>query len=366
VGRPLPERQPAEAADRRAAAARVGDGGGGRTPDWLFEECYHAVGDLAETITLLLPAPERRRTTSRCTAGSRSGCSPAGRGRGRASARGSSAPGASWRGTQLFVWNKLITGGFRVGVSQRWWCGRWRGQRGGRGDGRAPADGRLGADAGGVLRALFAPETGDADISPGPTRSSSPTRWRAGRSARRAGEWQVEWKWDGIRAQLIRRRGADFLWSRGEELVTERFPELAEAAPRCCRTARCWTARCCRGSDGAPLPFAQLQRRIGRKTLGRRSWPRCRSCCSLRPAGGRGRTCASARSGAAHAAGGAARRRPGGGRIRSRRRCSTPRGRRRPPRTRRARAGRGGADAQAARRRRTAWGGGAATGGSGR
>ena len=41
------------------------------------------------------------------------------------------------------------------------------------------------------------------------------------------GEWQAEWKWDGIRAQLVRRRAQTFLWSRGEELVTERFPELA-------------------------------------------------------------------------------------------------------------------------------------------
>src|SRR2546427_583208 len=40
-------------------------------------------------------------------------------------------------------------------------------------------------------------------------------------------EWQVEWKWDGIRSQLIRRQGRTFLWSRGEELVTDRFPEIA-------------------------------------------------------------------------------------------------------------------------------------------
>ena len=40
------------------------------------------------------------------------------------------------------------------------------------------------------------------------------------------GGWQVEWKWDGIRAQWIRRAGQTFLWSRGEELITDRFPEM--------------------------------------------------------------------------------------------------------------------------------------------
>src|SRR5690606_30684312 len=45
-----------------------------------------------------------------------------------------------------------------------------------------------------------------------------------------AQDWLVEWKWDGIRAQIVRRAGAAWVWSRGEELVTDRFPELAEAA----------------------------------------------------------------------------------------------------------------------------------------
>ena len=39
----------------------------------------------------------------------------------------------------------------------------------------------------------------------------------------------MEWKWDGIRAQVIRRAGQTFIWSRGEDLVTEQFPEIAEA-----------------------------------------------------------------------------------------------------------------------------------------
>ena len=71
-------------------------------------------------------------------------------------------------------------------------------------------------------------------------------RSRSRRSGARD-DWQVEWKWDGIRAQLVQRAGAVHLWSRGEELITHRFPEIAAAATRC-RTAPCSTARSSRSA----------------------------------------------------------------------------------------------------------------------
>src|SRR5690606_29097946 len=80
-------------------------------------------------------------------------------------------------------------------------------------------------------------------------------------------DWQAEWKWDGIRAQLVRRRGRTFLWTRGEELVTERFPEIAEAA-RLLPDGTVLDGEILPWRDEAPLPFAQLQRRIGRTKLG--------------------------------------------------------------------------------------------------
>lgn len=79
--------------------------------------------------------------------------------------------------------------------------------------------------------------------------------------------WQVEWKWDGIRAQLVKRAGRVWLWSRGEELVTERFPELAalgDALP----DGTVLDGEVVVWREGQPQPFAELQKRIGRKTLG--------------------------------------------------------------------------------------------------
>ena len=100
-----------------------------------------------------------------------------------------------------------------------------------------------------------------------------------------ASQWQVEWKWDGIRAQVVKRDGRLWIWSRGEELVTERFPEL-ESLVHCLpdgtvidgeivawKTAQPDTEDAFDPqSPAAPAvqPFALLQQRIGRKTLGKK------------------------------------------------------------------------------------------------
>jgi DNA ligase-1 len=119
-------------------------------------------------------------------------------------------------------------------------------------------------------RELLAPDTKDADVSrPYPFFLAYPLEGAVS-DLGGTGDWQAEWKWDGIRAQLIRRKFQTFLWSRGEELITDRFPELqaagavlpdgtvidGEVMP--------WRHD---ASGGRPLPFAQMQRRIGRKLL---------------------------------------------------------------------------------------------------
>jgi DNA ligase-1 len=82
-------------------------------------------------------------------------------------------------------------------------------------------------------------------------------------------DWIVEWKYDGIRAQVVRRAGQCWIWSRGEELVTERFPEvvaLAQALP----DGTVVDGEILAWQDGRPAPFALLQQRLNRKTLPRK------------------------------------------------------------------------------------------------
>jgi DNA ligase-1 len=79
-------------------------------------------------------------------------------------------------------------------------------------------------------------------------------------------EWLAEWKWDGIRSQLIRRDGQTFIWSRGEELITDRFPELA-ALGEVIPDGTVIDGEVLPWKDGQPLTFGKLQQRIGRKTI---------------------------------------------------------------------------------------------------
>jgi DNA ligase-1 len=235
-------------------------------PAWLFDDCYEAVGDLAETVSLLLPDAES--TTDL----------PLHRWIGErllplASKTEDDQRASvvqSWRdlgGTERFIWNKLITGGFRVGVSQQLVV---------RALSRA-----TGVDEGVIAHrlsgtwlpkpesftALLAEETSDADVSrPYPFFLAYPLEEELD-ALGDASAWQAEWKWDGIRAQVIRRNAQTFIWTRGEELVTDRFPEIAAAADFL-PDGTVLDGEIMPWKDGAPLPFAQLQRRIGRKSLG--------------------------------------------------------------------------------------------------
>src|SRR5688572_21401883 len=235
-------------------------------PDWLFAECYDAVGDLAETMSLLLPdasstadIPLHRWITDRLLPLAA-----------KTEDEQRESIVQTWRelgGTERFIWNKLITGGFRVGVSQQLVV---------RALSRA-----TGVDEGVIAHrlsgtwlpraesftALTVAETSDADVSrPYPFFLAYPLEDDLDALGDAIG-WQAEWKWDGIRAQVIRRNGQTFIWSRGEELMTDRFPEIAAAADFL-PDGTVVDGEIMPWKDGKPLPFAQLQRRIGRKSLG--------------------------------------------------------------------------------------------------
>ncbi|HUP91196.1 MAG TPA: cisplatin damage response ATP-dependent DNA ligase, partial [Solimonas sp.] len=83
-------------------------------------------------------------------------------------------------------------------------------------------------------------------------------------------DFLVEWKWDGIRAQLIRRGGETFLWSRGEELLNGRFPEIEAAAARL-PDGTVLDGEILAWNELGVMPFAVMQKRIGRKVLGKKT-----------------------------------------------------------------------------------------------
>lgn len=255
-------------------------------PDWLFEESYQAVGDLAETISLLLPESTQ-----------------------------ASEEGLDWwleqllplRGLppeelaerlqllwarldrqSLMVSIKLLTGAFRVGVSKLLVT-------------RALAA-LAGVDAKRVAQrmvgytdlshrptaqrylALIAAESGEEHAQRGgqpyPFFLAHPLQEPVERFDALLGpaqDWLVEWKWDGIRAQLVKRDGRAWLWSRGEELITERFPEL-DALAAALPDGTVLDGELVVWKEPAPdsgstfgiQPFALLQQRIGRKTLSRK------------------------------------------------------------------------------------------------
>jgi len=225
-------------------------------PEWIFGDCYSAVGDLAETVALLLPAPSASTdrplhywVEERLLALDRDSLVWA------------------WREMdepQRFVWNKLITGEFRVGVSQNLvvralaeftslttevvshrLMGDWKPDKA-------------------FYNQLVSKVTGDTDVSrPYPFFLAYPIEGDPSQLGDPA-DWIAEWKWDGIRSQMIRRSGQTFVWSRGEELVTERFPELDMPLPE----GTVIDGEILPWKNGLPLPFAQMQRRIGRKVLG--------------------------------------------------------------------------------------------------
>lgn len=239
-------------------------------PAWMVEECYNHVGDLAETLAMLLadrkeaegaedrplhlvveddiaplremePAEQRARVE---------------------------AIWAGLDGNRCFIFNKLITGGFRVGVSHTLvtaaladlagvepavmahrLMGTWQ---------PTPA----------AYQALFSGVASDnPSAKPYPFCLAYPLDDEARAKLGALADWQIEWKWDGIRAQVIKRGGEVILWSRGEEMVTEQFPEVVEAAARWPGSVVLDGELLAWSGDG-PAPFSDLQRRLGRKKVG--------------------------------------------------------------------------------------------------
>jgi DNA ligase-1 len=243
-------------------------------PAWLVEETYASVGDLAETIALLVPAD----SPAPADASARSGTADVSLNtwfvqRIQPLARQDDVERRAkivgwWRElpyAQCFLVNKLLTGSLRVGVSRSLVT---RALAAALGQPRIQIERALmgtwepSAD---FWEALRRAETRFDIASPYPFFLASPLEGPVEQLGDRS-RWLAEWKWDGIRGQIVRRAGQCALWSRGEEVVTERFPEIVAAAAAL-PDGTVLDGEIVAGSGEAVLPFAKLQQRIGRKKL---------------------------------------------------------------------------------------------------
>lgn len=233
-------------------------------PLWLFEDSYRIVGDLAETIALVLPPPteEHRSSFSEWISTIQAL-------KNEADEVKKATVTEAWAGlntTERFIFNKLITGNFRVGVSQKLMMraiAQFEEQ-----EENAIAHRLMGnwTPDTTTYEELIRSESALDDISrPYPFYLAYALENEPA-SLGSVDDWQIERKWDGIRGQVIVRDDNLFVWSRGEELVTDKFPEyhpLVELLPN----GTVIDGEILPFKDGNPLTFNVLQTRIGRKNI---------------------------------------------------------------------------------------------------
>ena len=243
----------------RAWAAEVAS-----TPLWLFEDSYHIVGDLAETMALIHPNSESKSDKSLSDwiefLISLQELEEA-----------EKKEKVLWAWNQLdqterFIFNKLITGGWRMGVSQKLMTkalsqytnidenslahrlmGNWKPQETS------------------FQKLVIQANEGENLSQPYPFYLAYPLE-KEPNDLGTPKDWIIERKWDGIRGQLIVREQELFIWSRGEELVTERFPELNQLKDEL-PSGTVIDGEILAYENGKPLNFSVLQSRIGRKTV---------------------------------------------------------------------------------------------------
>ncbi len=232
-------------------------------PDWLFEESYSIVGDLAETIALVLPpATESENQTLTHWISFIKSLSVLEDDSRKA---GILKAWDSLPSTERFLFTKLLTGGFRIGVSAKLITRAL-----------AQATGQEEATLTHKLMGNWTPDTTTWDAlieADDPTADLSrpyPFYLAYGLDGfddlGPPADWSAERKWDGIRGQLIVRGGDHHLWSRGEDLMTDRFPELAQLQDYL-PDGTVLDGEVLAFRDETPLSFNALQRRIGRKTV---------------------------------------------------------------------------------------------------
>lgn len=233
-------------------------------PDWLFTESYHSVGDLSETIALILPPannsiekPLHQWITELALLGNKDEGSK------------KSYILNAWNNLntqERFVFNKLISGNFRIGVSNKMLVNAIAKQ--------------AEQDSNKIMHSIMGKwqpdETTYEQLTTGShvnTDNSWPYPFCLAYALETAPEnlgepntWQAEWKWDGIRGQVVKRNGELFIWSRGEELVTDQFPELHFLKDEL-KDGTVLDGEILSVKEGKVQSFSTLQQRLNRKTI---------------------------------------------------------------------------------------------------
>ncbi len=270
IGQRLKRLVPSKEMRRSAAQAAEID-------DWLFEACYDSVGDLAETMALVVDANASFETIEESDQHDAHDLAywiehrilPLGKLGEEARENLLTQSWSELSNHQRFVFNKIVTGGFRVGVSKglvirslskvtdvdtsviaHRLMGTWE---------PTPL----------FFESLLSQDDGTADASkPYPFMLAHPLQQEPSILGQ-PDQWLAEWKWDGIRAQVIHRKEHAFVWSRGEELILERFPELHDAIAQL-PNGTVLDGEIVAWKEDRVMPFADLQKRIGRKRVGKK------------------------------------------------------------------------------------------------
>ena len=260
-----------------------------KMPSWLFDDCFAQVGDSAETISLLWPQIKDEIANTYPEQWNNSGFIPQQIDQNKplhwwmenVLPKIKNLPDSQQNDVMIMLWqktsetdhyliNKLITGGFRIGVSK-------------------------GIVVKSIAQAYELNESiiierlmqkievtaewfeqltkqqelnqGDRGAIPYPFYLASPVQLNKIKETN-VGDWRLECKWDGIRGQLIRRDSGSYLWSRGEELINSAFPEIINMADKLpIGTVLDGEIICWREGEVKPMTFGSLQKRLGRKTV---------------------------------------------------------------------------------------------------
>ncbi|WP_443947187.1 ATP-dependent DNA ligase [Pedobacter sp. AW1-32] len=235
-----------------------------QTPEWLFNESYANVGDLSETIALLLPPAEKTSDLQLHT-----WIENLHNLEGQSDETKQAFVINAWNTLdtqERFIFNKLISGNFRIGVSNKMLVNALAKQSE--------------LDSAQIMHSIMGKwnpyEITFQELIKG-VHVNTDNSWpypfclayaleQKPENLGNIADWQAEWKWDGIRGQIVKRNGELFIWSRGEELVTEQFPELhflQDILP----DGTVIDGEILAVQDQQVLSFSTLQQRLNRKTI---------------------------------------------------------------------------------------------------